>query len=215
MSNLNLTWLTNNLKNDAIIFDIGAADLYDTRRIKECLPSATIYAFECANTWEKQNKQVADAHGINYYHMAMSDTVGTLTFYPSVVLDGQEWPWSGSVCEPGSNLLNERWKWGSDYTVTSSTLETFCATHNLTPDFIHIDVQGAEYKVFSAIGNLRPQIIWTEISEFHMYKTGTTYEEFHAKMKSLGYIENFKDNCDALYTLNEYVVTDYKHTLKN
>jgi hypothetical protein len=108
--------------------------------------------------------------------MAMSDTVGTLTFYPSAVLDGQEWPWSGSVCEPGPNLLNERWKWGNGYTVPSTTLEAFCTEYNVSPDFIHIDVQGAEYKVFSAIGNLRPSIVWAEISEFHMYKTGTTYD---------------------------------------
>ena len=213
MSNLNLSWLANNLKHDAIIFDIGAADLYDTRSIKKCLQSATIYAFECANTWEKQNKQVADEHGINYYHIAISDTIGTLTFYPSSVLDGQNWPWSGSVCEPGPNLLNERWKWGDGYSVPSTTLENFCAEHNVSPDFIHIDVQGAEYKVFSTIGNLRPSIVWAEISEFHMYKTGTTYEEFRTQMESLGYTEKFKDNCDALYILNDCAVAEY--TLKN
>jgi hypothetical protein len=142
--------------------------------------------------------------------MAMSDTVGTLTFYPSAVLDGQEWPWSGSVCEPGPNLLNERWKWGNGYTVPSTTLEAFCTEYNVSPDFIHIDVQGAEYKVFSAIGNLRPSIVWAEISEFHMYKTGTTYDGFRSLIESLGYTERFKDNCDALYILNKFAATEYK-----
>ena len=142
--------------------------------------------------------------------MAMSDTVGTLTFYPSAVLDGQDWPWSGSVCEPGPNLLNERWKWGNGYTVPSTTLEAFCTEYNVSPDFIHIDVQGAEYKVFSAIGNLRPSIVWAEISEFHMYKTGTTYDGFRSLIESLGYTERFKDNCDALYILNKFAATEYK-----
>jgi FkbM family methyltransferase len=210
MSNLNLTWLANNLKPDAIVFDIGSADLNDTRRIKAKLSSATFYAFECASSWEQQNKQTAIEHGINYYHMAMSDTVGRLTFYPSAVLDGQEWPWSGSVCEPGPNLLNERWKWGEGYTVPSTTIEAFCVEHNVSPDFIHIDVQGAEYKVFSAIGSLRPGIIWAEISEFHMYKTGTTYNDFKALMESLGYVEQFKDSCDALYVLRNVDITKYE-----
>ena len=210
MSNLNLTWLAKNLKPNAIVFDIGAADLNDTRRIKAELSSATFYAFECANSWEAHNKQVSAEHGINYYHMAMSDTVGTLTFYPSAVLDGQEWPWSGSVCEPGPNLLNERWKWGDGYTVPSTTLEAFCAEHNVSPDFIHIDVQGAEHKVFSTLGSSRPSIVWAEISEFHMYKTGTTYDEFRALMESLGYTERFKDSCDALYVLNGANITDYE-----
>jgi FkbM family methyltransferase len=210
MSNLNLTWLANNLRPNAVIFDIGAADLNDTRRIKAGLPDATFYAFECAKSWAAQNKQTAVEHGINYYHMAMSDTVGTLTFHPSAVLDGQEWPWSGSVCEPGPNLLNERWKWGEGYTVPSTTLESFCAEHNLSPDFIHIDVQGAEFRVFSAVGSLRPGIVWAEISEFHMYKTGTTYDNFKALMESLGYVEQFKDSCDALYTLNNFNITEYE-----
>ena len=209
MSNLNLTWLSNNLKDNAIVFDIGAANLHDSLRIKEILPSGTFYAFECASYWELHNKQVSVEHGINYYHMAMSDTVGTLTFYPSAILDGQEWPWSGSVCEPGPNLLNERWKWGEEYTVSSTTLKSFCAEYNVIPDFIHIDVQGAEYKVFSNIGNLRPSIIWAEISEFHQYKTGTTYEDFKNLMNSLEYQEKYRDGCDALYVLNNFVVTDY------
>jgi FkbM family methyltransferase len=210
MSNLNLTWLANNLKFDAIIFDIGAADLNDTRRIKSKLPYSTYYAFECSNTWELHNKQISIDHNINYFHIAMSDTVGTLTFYPSAILDNQEWPWSGSICEPGSNLLNERWKWGKEYTVSSTTLKSFCIEYNVIPDFIHIDVQGAEYKVFSNIGDLRPSIIWAEISEFHMYKTGTTYKDFKNLMNSLGYQEKFKDNCDALYVLNDFDVTEYK-----
>jgi len=210
MSNLNLIWLANNLKPNAVVFDIGAADLNDTRRIKAELSSATFYAFECASSWEQQNKQTAVEHGINYHHMAMSDTVGTLTFYPSTVLDGQEWPWSGSVCKPGPNLLNERWKWGDGYTVPSTTLEAFCSENNVSPDFVHIDVQGAEHRVFSAIGNIRPSIAWAEISEFHMYKTGTTYDNFKALMESLGYIERFKDSCDALYTLHNFNITEYE-----
>ena len=210
MSNLNLKWLAENLKSNAIVFDIGAADLNDTRRIKAELSSATFYAFECAATWEVQNKQTAVDYDINYFHIAMSDTVGTLTFYPSAVLDGQEWPWSGSVCKPGSNLINDRWKWGTGYTVPSTTLETFCAEHNVRPDFVHIDVQGAEYKVFSAIGTLRPSIVWAEISEFHMYKTDTTYDNFKALMESMGYAERFKDNYDALYVLDSITVTEYK-----
>lgn len=193
-----------------MVFDIGAADLNDTRRIKAELSSATFYAFECASSWEQQNKQTAAEHGINYFHTAMSDSVGTLTFYPSAVLDGQEWPWSGSVCEPGPNLLNKRWKWGDGYTVPSTTLEAFCFERNVSPDFVHIDVQGAEHQVFSAIGSVRPSIVWAEISEFHMYKTGTTYQGFKALMESLGYIERFKDSCDALYTLHNFNITEYE-----
>jgi hypothetical protein len=107
-------------------------------------------------------------------------------------------------------LLNERWKWGNGYTVPSTTLEAFCTEHNVSPDFIHIDVQGAEHKVFSAIGNIRPSIVWAEISEFNMYDTGTTYDDFRTLLESLGYSEKFKDSWDALYTLNGINVKEYE-----
>lgn len=210
MSNLNLEWLAKNLKPDAVVFDIGCANMSDCVNIKRHIPNGKFYAFECAESWKEWNIAESVKHNINYYHTAVSDVNGYLTFYPSAVLDGQEWPWSGSVCEPGPNLLNERWKWGEGYTVPSTTLESFCDLTKTSPDFIHIDVQGAEYKVFRNAGAVRPKIIWAEISEFHMYKTGTTYPEFKALMESLNYTERYKDNCDALYVLNGTNVTEYE-----
>ena len=97
MSNLNLNWLSNNLTNNPIIFDIGCADMHDTIKIKNKISNGIFYAFECSSTWKEQNLKTALKNDINYFHMAMSDIIGTLTFYPSDVLDGQEWPWSGSV----------------------------------------------------------------------------------------------------------------------
>jgi len=210
MSNLNLTWLANNLTEHAIVFDIGCADMNDSIRIKKVLPTAVYYAFECANSWKEQNVATAITHDINYFHTAISDSNDHLTFYPSATLDGQVWPWSGSVCPPGSELLNDRWQWGNGYDVESITLATFCEQHNVVPDFVHIDVQGAEYKVFNNAGTVRPKIIWAEISEFHMYQTGSTYEDFNTLMKTMGYQEKFKDNCDALYIRNDLNLEEYK-----
>ena len=210
MSHLNLNWLADNLNKNPVIFDIGCADMYDTVKIRQKLPGGTYYAFECSNVWRAKNLKTAEEHHIKYFHKAMSDTEGVLTFYPSEMLDGTEWPWSGSICKPGPKLRNPRWTWGNNYIVESITLNTFCNTHHIHPDFIHIDVQGAEHKVFAALNHsLRPSIVWVEISEFHMYETGTTYEHFLKLMTSLGYQEKFKDNCDALYVLNQFQVTEY------
>jgi hypothetical protein len=40
--------------------------------------------------------------------------------------------------------------------------------------------------------------------------TDNTYEDFKNLMISLGYQERFKDNCDALYILNNINTTEYK-----
>jgi len=210
MSNFNLNWLTENIHNTPIIFDIGCADMTDTINIKNQFPKGILYAFECAEIWRSQNLEKALINNIRYFHTAISDNTGVLTFYPSLELDGIQWPWSGSICEPGPRLISTRWVWETPYDVNSITLNDFCKKYTVVPDVIHIDVQGAEFKVFNKLDNyIRPKFIWAEISEFHMYKTGNTYIDFKNLMISLGYREQFKDNCDALYVLNNIFTTEY------
>lgn len=211
MSNLNIEWLKANLKKNAIIFDIGCADLNDTIRLQREIPDATYYAFECALRWKDQNLATSAKHNINYNHIAVADKDDVVTFYPSGTLDGQEWPWSGSLCEPNDILTTERWSWGNPYTVPSITLNTFCEQHNIVPDFIHIDAQGAEYSIFRTVKpQFLPNIVWAEISEFQTYKTGITYDDFHSLMTSHGYTQLFRDNCDALYVKTDHLVSKYE-----
>lgn len=210
MSNLNLNWLKNNIAVNPVIFDIGCADMYDTINIKNSIHNAALYAFECSEIWRERNYVTAANNAIHYQHVALSDNDDSVFFYPSDSLDGQDWPWSGSTCSPGSNLLNERWNWGEKYLVPCITLNKFCIENNVFPNVIHIDVQGAEYKVFKNLDTkIRPQIIWAEISEFHMYETETSYAEFKNLMLSYGYEEKYKDNYDALYVLAGHTITEY------
>ena len=210
MSNLNLNWIKENFQDkNIVVFDIGCANMGDTLRMKESLPHAIFYAFECAEVWRESNSKKAPAHEINYFHLALSDVDGTQTFYPSNIFQGEKWPWSGSVCKPGEYLQNDTWEWGEGYTVPSTTLETFCNDHNIIPNFIHIDVQGAEYKVFSKLGTIRPKCIWAETSEFHNYETGVDYETFHNLMVNYGYQQIYKDDWDSLYILKNLKFTDY------
>lgn len=210
MSNFNFNWLKENFQNKKVtIFDIGCASMFDTLKMKELLPDASVYAFECANVWLESNLIKAEQNNIKYFHLAISDTNGIETFYPSSVFEGREWPWSGSLCSPGENLKNEKWLWGKGYTVETITLDAFCSMHQVEPDFIHIDVQGAEYKVFSCLGNIRPKCIWAEVSEFHNYETGTDYDTFYNLMMQFGYQQVYIDHWDALYVHNNASLSKY------
>ena len=210
MSNLNLNWIKENFQNtNIVVFDIGCANMGDTIKMKAAISHGVFYAFECAEVWHESNLKKALVHKINYYHLALSDIDGIEIFYPSNVFQGNALPWSGSVCKPSEYLQSDDWKWGDGYTVPSTTLETFCKDHNVVPDFIHIDVQGAEYKVFSKLGNIRPRCIWAETSEFHNYETGVDYETFHSLMVNYGYQQIYKDHWDSLYILNNLKFTDY------
>ena len=209
MSEFSTSWLQNNFDDiDLIIFDIGCADLGDSVNFRRVFPNAEIYAFECCNDWLDNNIKVSADHNINYFHTAVSNIDGTLNFYPSQSHNGIEnWWLSGSTCEPISNPYDVTW--GSPYEVESTRLDTFCSKHNISPDVIHIDVEGAEYNVLSCIGIYKPKCIWAEITEFQSHNTGITYTKFSKLMKNLGYVKWHHDKADDLYVLPQYNFTPY------
>ena len=213
MSDLNINWVLENFGDKKMnVFDIGCAHVDgDAAMFKKLLPSATVYAFECAEVWKEHNIKAAELRGINYFHMALSDKNDTITFHPSASYNGEQWPYSGSICEPKLTVLpSGTFVWGEPYIVESIKLATFCDTHNVTPDIIHIDVQGAEYKVLSNLGNYRPWAIWAEVNEFeNCYETNITHAAFIELLNSLGYTKIYSNNVDELYVLNTLSLTPY------
>jgi FkbM family methyltransferase len=213
MSFINRDWLVANFnKPGAIIFDIGAANLSDSTLYSCYMPEAQVYAFECAQHWMTGNLAASVKYGVHYFHCAVSDVDDEVTFYPSDKYQGETWPWSGSTVSP-SDTTRDIFDWGVPYTVRSTRLDTFCSKFRVCPDFIHMDVQGAEFKVLSAMGMYRPKVIWTEIhcleDRYGMYNTGVTYAMFLAQMKNLGYSEVYQDADDACYILDGADLTPF------
>jgi hypothetical protein len=102
--------------------------------------------------------------------------------------------------------------YGDPVTIDSIRLETFCKEHNITPDFIHIDVEGAELKVFQNIGEYKPKCIWAEIGAFQCYDSNTSVYEFNQLMTNMGYYMVYgppDNNSDALYCLSDFKITPY------
>ena len=213
MSDINTKWLIENFGDKAMsIFDIGCAAVDgDAAMFKQLLPDAAIYAFECADVWKDRNTSEAKRHGINYFHIALADSNETLTFYPSATYNGETWPYSGSICKPNkTEVPSGTFVWGEPHTVKTMKLDTFCDIHNITPNFIHIDVQGAEYKVLSNMGKYRPWAIWAEVNEFeNCYETNTTHSAFSQLLNDLDYTKIYGNNIDELYVLNNLPITTY------
>lgn len=209
MSNFNLSWLKENLKDDAVIFYIGAAGLNEVIEIRRNFPNATIHAFECSTYWVEKYQifEMAKQHNIKYHQLAVSNIDGEVKFYPSDKRHDEIWPVSSSIFEMKNNVYSL--SFSDPITVQSTTLATFCKQHNVYPDFIHIDIQGAEHAAFSNIGEYRPKIIWTEVSEFTHYDTGITYNDFYQLLTGMGYKKIIKDGPDELYVLEKNTISDY------
>ena len=87
--------------------------------------------------------------------------------------------------------------------------EIFCENHINRVNYLSIDVEGAEFKVFQNMGQYKPICIWTETGAIYHYSTGITLEEFHKYMESIGYYIIYDSGWDTLYCQSEYEFTPY------
>jgi FkbM family methyltransferase len=213
MSDLSTDFLVSNFYGKEInFFNIGCSDLGDTIDFKSYLPNAKFYAFECNENFREGNKVRAAEHGINYFHYALSDVEDKIIYYPSETLNGQkDWYISSSTLKPiPTKYFNLTY--GEPYFVQSIVLDKFCDENNVSPDFVHIDVEGAEYKVLGKLGKYRPLCIWSEICAFDVfYESGNSYEDFDNLLYGYGYTKLYSSNNDALYIHDSFKPKDNKY----
>lgn len=208
MSSFNLNWINQYVtkKENLVIFDIGAHNFSDSINFKRNFPQATVYAFEADKTNIEKYGSGAENSGVKVVNIAVSNENGEATFYNSETMNGNEWTCSGSLMKPViKNGTNEGVHAGllyniEGYTVKTVKFETFCDENNISPNVLHIDVQGAEKNVMSAIGKYRPEIVFAETCEFDVYETNTSLQEFDELMFSLGYEIKERLQYDTLYT---------------
>lgn len=208
---INIDWLKENFEHNLTIFDIGSAciDNEPSYDFRQAFPNAKLYAFECEKYWLPSNIRHSITHGIHYFHVAIDNENSVKKFIPSITDNGNFHPWSGSFYDDISQSSKKIY--GEPYDVVTVRLDTFCERFGVTPDFIHMDAEGNEYNIMSALGNIRPKAIWTEIQGFHSYKNGKNIEEFDYLMKQLGYILSYSNENDVLYSQANFRCSPYTH----
>lgn len=213
---MNINWFLENFSyKNFTLFEIGTADIECTVswRTKKILTEANFFLFEAAKFWHQYNFEKALKENLNYYECAVSDIDGEILLYPSLIQNGEPINDSSSIFKLREVYgFDPKYKiYGDPYLVNSITIETFCKNNNVSPDFIHIDVEGAELKVLKNMGKYLPKCIWTEISGFHHYDTNTTFEEFNNYLESIGYYHVYttQDGFDSLYFLKGCNISEY------
>ena len=205
MSYVSLDFLKDNFSDQKIVFfDIGCCNLWDTKDFASVLPDATFYAFEPLKDYYEINLVRSVEYGVNFFNYAVSDVDGDILFYPSEKQGEQEQLQSSSIFKP---TVHNVVSYGEPYMVKSVTIESFCNEHNISPDFIHIDVEGAEYNVFMGLGKHRPKGIWVEMIGYRFYQNGRSdrYDienidyELDRLLQSYGYEVVFQSENDSLY----------------
>lgn len=135
----------------AVVYDLGANNGIHSLLFSQLAgPAGTVYSFEPLGTNCKEveiNAGLNNAKNIRIVNAAVSDKSGKMTFHLGLH-DKQ-----GSIVGIGVES-------GQDITVDVITLDEFMASGNLSPDFIKIDIEGAESLALvgfeNSFDNIRP-----------------------------------------------------------
>lgn len=141
-------------RRDPIILEIGANDGEDTQAFLASFPFCFVHCFECdPRAIAKWKNRVKD-HRARLYEFALDDHEGEATFYQSSgspFPHVKDWDKSGSLNVPTGHLSDSPWcKFDTTITVPTKRLDDWAKTVELPRvDFMWIDVQGAERRVFA------------------------------------------------------------------
>jgi FkbM family methyltransferase len=194
-----------------VFFEVGGYDFSDSIQVRSLFPEARIYSLEAFKENIDKHAHRAYQHRIHWDWMAASDHTGTIYFYPSVSYGKfGAWTGSGSIIEPEvientdvSTIYPELKFDLNGKEIPCTTIDDYCETRDIPKiDWFHIDAQGAEYKIISAIEKILPTFIWAEHCEFSTYKTGVSIEDFDQMLKNKGYSIIERLGSDTFYKLN-------------
>jgi len=214
MSDLNLKWVQENFSNRPIaFFNIGCADITDdTFRFSVAMPNATIYSFECSDQWKQSNIEKASQFELHYEHKAVSYFDGESSFYngiPPSSYEHDEWEYRGSLMNP---ILQKHSRGWNQQIVEVTTLNTICYSHNIIPNFLHIDIEMEEY---NALINLNdeffPEAIWSSYNSNYHFEQGKTvdFNVLDNFLCNKGYKNLYQNHLDILYVKDDQKVTNY------
>lgn len=211
----NLEWITAVTESPKVIFDIGCYDCGDSIRFKRRFPNCEIYSFEASPQRHFKLRETARKYNLNLVPLAVSDKVGTTTFYNSLV-DNQRIDAQGSFFKHADiyKATNPRIIQESNgIAVQTTTVEAFCVTSQITQiDLLYVDVEGAELQVIKGLGTLKPKMVFVETLDFSnaskepMWQgEATNSHELEQYLFSLGYVLIKVLDADRLYFHNTVI----------
>lgn len=174
----------------------------DEGRIVAFEPQANLYRYLVGL------KSLMAWHQTTIAHLAISDAEGETALYIPIHRQG------GGVSSPGATLVSEKARAEGAFrveTVRTQTLDAYCAEHALAPDFLKIDVEGNEMRVFrggeQTLRKYKPRIL-VEIEARHV-GAGQVRETF-GYLAQLGY-KGFFIHGSSLRPIAEFDLDRYQN----
>lgn len=165
-----IDYITKNIQNGQTVIDIGAHKggylYFMAQRVGK---SGKVYAFEPqSNLYQYLERLIRlfQWKHVSIEHLALSDSKGEVTLYiPTNKVSSASSPGATIVPQKGNSEV------GKTETVKTETLDAYCTKNSIEPDFLKIDVEGNELKIFnggdSILKKFKPKII-VEIESRHV-----------------------------------------------
>lgn len=198
------------IKKGQTVFDIGAHKAgYLYFMVKLAGDEGNVFAFEPqSNLYQyiKKSKLLFKWDHVTIEHLALSDAAGTTTlFIPTNKVSKGSSPGATIV---GPNISGM----GITEDVSTETLDAYCHRHNLKPDFLKIDVEGNELKIFQGgvevLNQYKPKIL-VEIEARHIGQEQA--KETFRFLESLNYRGHFILGKERL-PLTKFSFDQYQNT---
>lgn len=150
------------IKQGQTVMDIGSHKAgYLTFMLKQVGDKGKVFAFEPQShlyEYIKKCKSLFKWDNVTIEHLALSDLPGTVTLYTPI-------DEAGKVSTPGATIVEheDKSRFGITEQVSAETLDAYCDRNHVEPDFLKIDVEGNELRVFkgglNTLKKYKPKII--------------------------------------------------------
>ena len=185
------------IKSGMNVFDLGAnIGMFTLLSSKLVGESGHVFSFEpdpyLFNVL-KENLILNNVNNVSIYQIAVSNTVGVEKFSMNLEQDGDN--------RLNSNTMNENY-----VEVKTTTIDDFCEKNELKINFLEMDIQGSEAKVFQGMKQTlkkSPNIkIITEFYPSAIRDTGSSPEDYLSSLENHGLIIREIRNDKTLQPVN-------------
>jgi FkbM family methyltransferase len=180
-------YIKKSIKKGGLVFDIGAHKAgYLYQMLQQTGKGGNLIGFEPQQilfTYLEKIKNLFHWDNVVIEHIALSNVSGQSNLYLPALLHGKLSSPSATIVEHENDI-----NFQTTEKVIITTLDAYCEKHQLIPQFLKVDVEGNELKVFKGAEAIlkkhRPKIL-VEIEARHIGKA-QVMETIHF-LESLGY----------------------------